>query len=168
MSNEPPLRLYRDPVPPPLPQQQAAPPQVVYYPVYVQEEKKKTGWLAWVVGACFAVLVVAISISTMETPQEKHDSGVRGTAVEIVKSRLKDGKGAKFDLSSISWKTRKDGDVHVWGDVRASNSFGAMLNQQWQVVMSETEDQKWQVLWVKIGDVPEGNYLPDVAPAPAE
>lgn len=154
-------------LPPPLPPQPPAfrPQEVVYVPVYVPE-KKKTGCVTWGVAVLGVFFIVAVIIGALkkDDPAGNYISSIKGTAMEIVKSRLKDGKSAEFDLQSIGWKQRMDGDFHVWGQVRASNSFGAMLNNSWQVVMREEDGDRWTALWVKIGSDPEGNYLPDVKP----
>jgi len=168
MSERPPVRLRNSPPPPPLPN--GFPPEVFYYEA---EPKKKTSVGTWIVAVIALFFGIAYILGEMrkDTPEGKQasfEAKVKRTAMEVVRSRLKDGDGASFDSQSIGYKERLDGDFHVWGNVRASNSFGAVLNNSWQVVIRETDGERWTVLWVKIGDVPAGGYLPDVAPEPAE
>jgi hypothetical protein len=139
----------------------ALPPQPISHHV---QEKKKTSLLTWIVLVLAIVGFLGHFLQKFsETPesiaQDRLSSRVMGTAIAAVKTRLKDGKGADFDMQSISWRQRKDGAYEVTGEVRATNSFGAMLNNRWCIIMRENDiGDFFTVLYARIGDTREGVY----------
>lgn len=124
---------------------------------------KRSTWLILV-----AIIIVAAGValnqpSATESAEEDRSSIIRGTAMEAVRSRLKDSSGAKFDMQSIGWNYRKDGAAEITGNVRAQNGFGAVLDSKWHVVMREIPGDKWELVWISIDGKSNGDYPDDLS-----
>lgn len=131
-------------------------------------KKKMRPFTLWsiIIGTVVFIIALNSQPEPSEVARDERSSVVRGTAMEAVRARLKDGDGAEFDMASIGWNERRDGAVEASGKVRSQNSFGAMLTSKWHVVMREIPAEgKWNLLWISIGGQSDGVYPADLEDA---
>lgn len=127
------------------------------------DAKPKTGLGVWIVAGLAAFVGIGwivgeikeLNQSPEQAAAEAFSSSVRGTALEMVKSRLKYPEEAEFDLPSMGWQKREGGTVDVWGAVVSKNGFGVKTRNDWRLIMKPA-GKKWILVWLKIGDQVEG------------
>lgn len=135
-------------------------------------KKRESKLGVFVLLAIILIIIIGVIISSQEGPPPQSSTSniisvsevtdirrdVYYMAQQFVRKSLKVPSTAKFS-DYLRYSDKEIGSANfvsniwcAWGYVDAQNTFGAMLRNEWEVYLKQLPGDKWQLLYLKLGE----------------